>query len=162
MLFQHRRGRVIRQRVEAYAGVPKTQVDAVRAERLQCRRVGLPSGNGIDLSKFRRVLAVIQVGAGAGNITAKLRAATTSGGTMTDVTGSTITAITTTNKQATIEIRDDELQSIVGAGYQWLQLQITENNVASTQVAGLLLGAEAPAKPAKAQDPASVVQRLVV
>ena len=78
------------------------------------------------------------------------------------MTGSTITAITTANKQATIEIRDDELQSLVGAGYQWLRLQITENNVASTQVAGVLLGGEGDWKPVSKQDPASVVQRLVV
>jgi hypothetical protein len=122
----------------------------------------LTSGNGIDMSKSRRAMAVVLVGAGGGNITAKLRAATSSGGTFTDVTGSTITAITTTNKQATIEVRDDELQSLVGAGYQWLQLSITENNVASTQVAGVLLGGEGDWKPAAKQDPASVVQRLVV
>jgi hypothetical protein len=121
----------------------------------------LTSGNGIDLSKFRRAMAIVFVGAGAGSITAKLRAAKTSGGTMSDVTGSTITAITTTNKQATIEGRDDELQNLVGAGYQWLQLSITENNVASTQVCGVLLGAEGDWKPASAQDPNTVVQRLV-
>jgi hypothetical protein len=122
----------------------------------------LNSGNGIDMSKFRRALAIVQVGAGGGNITAKLRAATTSGGTFTDVTGSTITAITTTNKQATIELRDDQLQSLVGAGYQWLRLDITENNVGSTQVSGVLLGGEGDWKPAAKQDPASVVQRLVL
>jgi hypothetical protein len=120
------------------------------------------SGNGIDMSKFRRAMAVIQVGAGGGNITAKLQAATTSGGAFSDVAGSTITAITTTNKQATIEVRDDELQTLVGAGYQWLRLVITENNVAATQVSGLLLGGEGDWKPASKQDPASVVQRLVV
>ncbi len=120
------------------------------------------SGNGIDMSKFRRAMAIVFVGAGAGNITAKLQAATSSGGAFTDVAGSTITAITTTNKQATIEIRDDELQTLVGNGYQWLRLVITENNVAATYVCGVLLGGEAEAKPAKAQDPATVVQRLVV
>jgi hypothetical protein len=116
------------------------------------------SGNGIDMSKFRRAMAVVQVGAGGGNITAKLQAAATSGGTFNDVAGSTITAITTTTKQATIEIRDDEMP----AGTQWLRLVITENNVASTQVAGVLLGGEGDWKPASKQDPASVVQRLVV
>jgi hypothetical protein len=120
------------------------------------------SGNGIDMSKFRRALAIVLVGAGGGNITAKLQAATTSGGAFTDVAGSTITAITTTNKQATIEIRDDELQSIVGAGYQWLRLVITENNVAATQIAGVLLGGEGDFKPASKQNPATVVQGLVV
>ncbi len=114
------------------------------------------SGNGIDASKFRRIMAVVLVGAGGGNITAKLQSASTSGGTFNDVAGTTITAITTTNKQATIELRDDQL-----AGLQWVRLVISENNVAATQTAGLLLGGEGDWKPAKAQDPASVAQRLV-
>ena len=122
----------------------------------------LNTGNGIDMSKFRRTLAIVQVGAGAGNITALLQAATTSGGAFSTVAGSTITAITTTNKQATIELRDDEVQQLMGNGYQFLRLQITENNVASTQVSGLLLGGEAEAKPASKQNPATVVQSLVV
>jgi hypothetical protein len=107
-------------------------------------------------------MAVVLVGAGGGNITAKLQAATTSGGTFSDVAGSTITAITTTNKQATIEVRDDKVTQLLGSGYQWLRLVIIENNVAATQVAGLLLGGEGDWKPAKLQDPATVVQRLVV
>src|SRR5260370_38459623 len=43
------------------------------------------SGNGIDASKFRRIMAVVLVGAGGGNITAKLQSASTSGGTCNDV-----------------------------------------------------------------------------
>jgi hypothetical protein len=121
----------------------------------------LTSGNGIDLSKFRRAMAVVLVGAGAGSITAKLRAATTSGGSFSDVSGSAITAITTTNKQATIEVSDEEVIQLLGQGYQWLQLSITEGNVASTQVAGVLLGSEAAHKPANVNDPTTVVQRLV-
>jgi len=61
-----------------------------------------------------------------------------------------------------IELRDDELNTLVAAGYQFVKLQITENNVASTQVSGLVLGAEAEYKPAAKQDPASVLQRLVL
>jgi hypothetical protein len=51
---------------------------------------------------------------------------------------------------------------LAGAGYQWLQLDITENNVTSTQIGGVLLGGEGDYKPAAKQDPATVVQRLVV
>ena len=120
------------------------------------------SGNGIDASKFRRIMAVVLVGAGGGNITAKLRGATSSGGTFNDVTGSIITAITTTSKQATIEVRDDELASLVASGVQWVRMDIIENNVAATYIAGVLLGGEGDWKPASKQDPAAVAQRLVV
>jgi hypothetical protein len=47
------------------------------------------SVNGIDASKFRRMMAAILVGAGGGNITAKLQAAPAPGGAFTDVAGST-------------------------------------------------------------------------
>src|SRR5262249_51823351 len=98
-----------------------------------------------------------------GNITAKFQAATTSGGSFTPVTGSTLTAITAASKQATIEIRDDELVNLVGAGYRYLRLDVTENNVGTATVGAVVLGAEAAAKPASANDLAGVVtQRLVV
>jgi hypothetical protein len=55
------------------------------------------SGNGINMKLFRRVLAIIQVSAGAGSITAVLRSSASSGGTFADIAGTTITAITTAN-----------------------------------------------------------------
>src|SRR5438105_6435165 len=47
-------GRIVGQRVQANAGVPETQVDAVRAERLQRRDIRLPSGDDVDLSGQKR------------------------------------------------------------------------------------------------------------
>jgi hypothetical protein len=117
----------------------------------------LTSGNGINMKLFRRILAVIQVGAGAGSITAVLRSSASSGGTFADISSTTITAITTTNKQATIERRDDQML----AGQPWLRLEVTEGNVACTQVSAVLLGGETQQKPANANDLSTVAQRLV-
>jgi hypothetical protein len=47
------------------------------------------------------------------------------------------------------------------AGQPWLRLEVTEGNVASTQVSALLLGGEAQQKPANANDLTTVAQRLV-
>jgi hypothetical protein len=122
------------------------------------------SGNGIDASKLRRLMAVILIGnvTGGGSITAKLRAAKTSGGTFTDITGANITAMTTTNQQATIEVREDQLQTVVGAGYQYVRLELTEGGSQNVVVGAVLLASEAPQKPVKGQlDLASVAQRVV-
>jgi hypothetical protein len=118
------------------------------------------SGNGIDMSKFRRAMAVVLVGSvtAGGSLTAKLQSAATSGGSFSDISGSTITAITTSNKQATIEIRDDELP----AGQQWLRVVLTEGGSQNVVCAAVLLGGEGDWKPASKQDPAAVAQRLVV
>ena len=121
----------------------------------------LTSG-AVDLSKFRRLMALVLVGANAGSITAKLQAAKTSGGAYSDVTGSTLTAITAANKQATIELRQDQIESILGAGYQFVKLVITQGSAADSICAGVILGGEAEHEPASAQDPASVTQRLVL
>jgi hypothetical protein len=128
------------------------------------QNTALTSGSGVDMSKFRRAMAVVQIGASnAGSVTCKFQAATASGGTFTPVAGSTTTAVTTSSKVVTLEIRDDELQSLVGAGYQWLRLDVIEGNVGSAgPISAVVLGGEAEYKPAKSNDIAAVTQRLVV
>jgi hypothetical protein len=118
------------------------------------------SGTGIDMSKFRRAMAVILVGSvtNGGSLTAKLQSASTSGGTFTDIANSTITAITTGTQQATIEIRDDEMPS----GNRWLRVVLTEGGSQNVVCAAVILGGEGDWKPASKQDPTSVAQRLVV
>ncbi len=118
------------------------------------------SGNGIDMSKFRRAIAVVLVGSvtGGGSLTAKLQAAATSGGSFSDIAGSTITAITASTKQASIEIRDDEMP----AGTQFLRVVLTEGGAQNVVCAAVLLGGEGDWRPVNKQDPASVAQRLVV
>src|SRR5947209_7729630 len=74
----------------------------------------------IDLSKIRRLLVVLMTGAlgTSATVDMKLRASKTSGGTYTDITGAAITQLvkaSNDNNIATIEVRDDQLESIVGA-----------------------------------------------
>jgi hypothetical protein len=117
----------------------------------------------LDIKLVRRLMFLIQVGSvgGAGTVDAKLRASKTSGGTYTDVTSSSITQVTTSNKVVTIEVRDDQLENIVGAGYRYVQLSLTVGTNA-VLISAIALGAEAEYKPAKANDIAAVAQRLIV
>lgn len=72
-----------------------------------------------------------------------------------------ITQVTASNKVVTLEIRDDQLQSIVGNGYQFIQLSVTVGTNA-VLIGAVALGSEAEFKPAKSQDIAAVTQRLVI
>jgi len=117
------------------------------------------TSTAVDASKFQRIMGVILIGANAGSLTAKFQSSATSGGSYADVSGGpTMTAITTANKQASLELRQDQL----AAGQQFVKLLITEGNSANAICAGVILGGEAPAKPAKAQNPASVAQSVVM
>jgi len=113
----------------------------------------------IDGSKYRRLLFILQIGSvgAAGTVDAKLRESKTAGGAYQDVSGAAITQVTASNKIVTIEIRPEQLD----AGYQFVQLSLTIGANA-VLVGGVCLGGEAVEKPAKANDIASVTQRLVV
>ena len=116
----------------------------------------------IDMSKVRRLIVFVMTGVmgTSGTVDAKLRASKTSGGTYADIPGASITQITANNKVASIEVRDDELVSLVGNGYRYVELSLTVGTAAS-QVAALALGGNAEQDPAKAQDIAAVTQRVV-
>lgn len=117
------------------------------------------TSGAVDMSKFQRVMAVVSIGANAGSVTAKFQSCATSGGSYADVTsGPTLTAITAANKQGTLELRADQL----AAGQQFVKLLITEGNTQNAVCSGVVLGGEAEYKPAKAQDAATVVQRVVM
>ncbi len=117
----------------------------------------------LDLSKVRRLMFVLSIGSvgASGTVDFKLQASKTSGGTYSDISGSSITQVTAGNKVVTVEVRDDELTALVGQGYQYVRhnLVIGTNAV---QVAVIALGGEAEYKPAKSQDIAAVTQRVVV
>ena len=110
------------------------------------------------MSKFERVMFVVMVGAvTTGTVDAKLQESATSGGTYTDISGASITQITTSNKIATLEIKATQLS----AGKQFVRLSLTVGT-AATLIAVLPIAGEARQKPASAQDIAAVTQRKVV
>jgi hypothetical protein len=111
---------------------------------------------GIDMSKFRRALYVIQAGSlgAAGTLDGRLQSckysAFNSG--INNIASTNLTQITTgttpgNNAVATIEVRDDQLT----AGDRYLRLQLTGGGNAIT-VGAVGLAAEADYKPASAQD----------
>jgi hypothetical protein len=119
------------------------------------------TGNsGVDMSRFHRALFVVQVGSvtGGGSLSAKLQTSANGTSSWNDVTGSSITAITASNKVASIEIRADEMPSTD----RYVRCTLTETGNQNVVCACLALGGEAIVKPASANDVATVAQRLVV
>src|SRR5690242_3058191 len=100
---------------------------------------------GVDLAKFRRALFVVQVGSvtAGGSLTAKLQESATGTGSWSDISGSTITAITASNKVATLEVRADQLS----AGKRYVRCTLTEGGSQNVVCSCLPLGAEAVQKP---------------
>jgi hypothetical protein len=115
------------------------------------------SGAGVDMSKFKRVLAVVSIGSNSGSVVAKLQGATTSGGSFNDITGASATAVTAANKVLTIEYRADEATDT----NRFVKLVLTEGNSANAVVSAVILGGESLQKPANQYDIAAVTQRLV-
>lgn len=116
----------------------------------------------IDMSKYRRLLVVIEVGAfgASATVDAKLRESKTSGGTYQDISGASITQMAAAggnNKVATIEIRADQLD----AGYRYVQLSLTVGT-AATLVGAVALGGAAAHKPANGGNIAGVAQQVVL
>src|SRR5215469_5186377 len=73
-----------------------------------------PSGDGVDMSKFRRILGKILLGVGApNNGTAKISGywigSNTNNGTYSAFTTNTVTTLNTNNSEATLELRADQL-----------------------------------------------------
>jgi hypothetical protein len=116
------------------------------------------SGAGVDMKLFRRLMAVVSIGANSGSLVAKLQGASASGGSFTDISGASATAVTAASKVLTIELRDDQ----VGDAQRFVKLVLTEGNSANCVCGATVLGGEAQEKPAKANDIAQVTQRLVV
>jgi hypothetical protein len=108
----------------------------------------------------RRFLALIQVGAIGTSVDAKFQAATTSGGTYTDITGAAITQIAASNKVAELELRSESVESLLGAGYQWVRLSIT--GVGTNLIAATVLSAAARSEPNSANNIAAVASTTVV
>lgn len=117
----------------------------------------------IDVSKFRRLSAIIQAGdiASTGKIDAKFTAYTDgSGGGAKDVTGAAITQLTEagtdSNKQAIIDLETQKLAALTaGTNYTHVRLVLT-TTTAGADVGVIVLGFDPIAYPASDADLASV------
>jgi hypothetical protein len=117
--------------------------------------------NWVSVANFHSISALIQTGVlgASATIDAKLRQATDSSGTgAKDVTGKAITQIVKAsgdNKQATIELRGEDLD--VSNGFAYVALSLTVGTAASI-VGAALFGANPRFETASAFNQAAVVQ----
>ena len=118
---------------------------------------------GVDLSKFERCLAVIDIGAVSGTsptFDAKWQESADNS-TFSDVAGYSnlaITQITAANKTLTMEIRASQLS----AGKRYVRVAVTIGGTSpSFTCAVILLGGEARQKPGNVNDAAHVTERKV-
>jgi hypothetical protein len=119
---------------------------------------------GVDMSKFERCLAILDIGAVTGTgptFDAKWQESVDNS-TFTDVAGFsnlTITQITSGSKTVTMEIRASQLS----AGKRYVRVAVTIGGTSpSFTCAVILLGGEAHQKPASAQDAGQVTERKEV
>ena len=124
------------------------------------------NSTGIDMSKFKRILYIIQnLGLGAaGTIDGRLQSAANANfnANVHNITNSNLTQITANNVLATIEVRADQVQQ-QNPGDRYVRLQLTGGGNALNFVA-IGLGGEAEQKPASQYDlnTTFVAQRVVV
>ena len=119
------------------------------------------TAGSIDMSKFKRALFVVNVGAVAagGSLNFQLVEDTASNlGTATNLagTGASQTGFTTANKLVTFEVRSDQMTK------RYLGLKVTETGSQNVNVCIIGFGGEAILKPGNAQNAASVNTQNVV
>jgi hypothetical protein len=113
----------------------------------------------VDVKNYNRLVALVIGGALTGTLDAKLQQATDSSGTgAKDITGKAITqlAATADNKQAIINIRQDQLD--LAGGFDHVRLTLTPTGGTTNLASGLLLGGDARYSPPS--NAASVVQTV--
>jgi hypothetical protein len=126
------------------------------------------STDGIDMSKFKRAIFIVTIGANAGSISAWLQeSADNSTWTANDTAGAfansgannvSQTGLTTANKEYTFEVRADQLTT----GKRYVRLQTKEVNSANVLIAVVAYGDEGDAKPGNANNAANVSTQNVV
>jgi hypothetical protein len=125
------------------------------------------SSSGIDMQKFQRCMFEIQIGANTGPavLQAKLQSSATSNfASAHDMTGGSISNVanTSTNCRVTLETTAEAVQA-QNSGDRYVRLAVTISGTNAAVVFGATgWGGSAPQKPAAAQDPNTVLQRLVV
>jgi len=114
----------------------------------------------VDSADFESIMGIVMAGTlgTSATVDAKLRQATDSSGTgVKDITGAAITQLTDagtdSDKQAIIELRPEDLD--LDGGFQFVCLSITVA-VATSDVAGIVLGVHPRVGPASDNDLASV------
>lgn len=117
----------------------------------------------VSMRDFLSMTALIQTGVMGSSATldGKLQQATSSGGAgAKDITGKAITQIVKAsgdNKQATIDLRETELD--VAGGFTYVRLSLTVGTAASL-ISATLFGNNARYLPASASNQAGVVQQV--
>ena len=119
------------------------------------------TAGGIDMSKFKRALFIVNVGAvtGGGSLNFQLVEDTQSSlATATNLAGNNVsqTGFTTANKLVTFEVRADQMTK------RYLGLKVTETGVQNVNVCVIGFGGEAVLKPGSANNAASVNSQNVV
>lgn len=114
----------------------------------------------VDVSKFRRLMAVVMAGDLGTNATldAKLRQATDASGTgVKDISGKAITQLTQagsdSDKQAVINLDQSELDIANGFAFVCLSMTVA---TATSDAGGLIMGFDAAIEPASDNDLSSV------
>lgn len=127
---------------------------------------GLQVSAGLDVSKFNRVMAIIETGTlgASATLDAKLQQCQDSGGTgLKDITGAAITQLTQaggdSDKYAIIEVNVDQLD--VENGFDHVLLSITGATAAS-DYSGIVLGFDPRYAPASDNDTSDVVEIVQV
>lgn len=117
----------------------------------------------VSMAQVHSLVALIQTGVlgASATVDAKLQQATnSSGGSAKDITGKALTQIVKAsgdNKQASIELRDTDLD--VSGGFSYVRLSLTVGTAASL-VSAALIGFNPIYVPASASNQAGVVQQV--
>jgi len=120
------------------------------------------NSGAVDMSKFHRAFFILEIGTvvAGGSINAQLIQSVSSNlGSSSNVPGSNtgLTALTTSNKQYTFEVRADQLT----AGQEFVGLQVTETAGHNVTLCVVGYGDEANHKPGNAQNDSSVAGQQV-
>jgi hypothetical protein len=117
------------------------------------------STGGLDMTRFHRAMFIVDIGSitNGGSVTAKLQESADNT-SFTDVASGSATAVTSSSKVITLEIRNDQLSS----GKRYCRVNVAETAGQAAVCTCIPLGGEAVQKPASNNDHTSVTQRLVL
>jgi hypothetical protein len=124
--------------------------------------VGTALTEAIDLSKSRRFLFVVDVGALGASATVdfKVQGATTSGGTYTTIANTSIAQITTNNQVATVEITTEGVQAL-NLGYTYIKGALVVGTAAS-QASVVAYAADSRNEPTSKQNVSYVAAPIIL